>query len=145
MHACSARRHGVFACYCGVAGPSLAPASPNPDLLFPLTGSSAPTASSSANNNGSFTARGALPSRDAGGGSAAALLGGTKSAGHALRILDRMANQNMYEDVAADFKYWDDASDAFRLVAWACRGKGGDCWGMQGGRMWADVPAWVQA
>lgn len=31
-----------------------------------------------------------------------------------LRILDRMVNQNMYEEIAMDFKYWDDASDAFR-------------------------------
>lgn len=25
-----------------------------------------------------------------------------------------MANQNMYEEITADFKYWEDASDAFR-------------------------------
>ncbi|MEW5300579.1 MAG: hypothetical protein WDW36_003498 [Sanguina aurantia] len=31
-----------------------------------------------------------------------------------LRILDRMANQNMYEEISMDYKYWDDASDAFR-------------------------------
>lgn len=31
-----------------------------------------------------------------------------------LHILDRMVNQNMYEEIAMDFKYWDDASDAFR-------------------------------
>ena len=31
-------------------------------------------------------------------------------------ILDRMANQNMYEEIAMDFKYWEDASDAFRCV-----------------------------
>lgn len=30
------------------------------------------------------------------------------------RILDRMANQNMFEEIAMDFKYWEDASDAFR-------------------------------
>ncbi len=33
---------------------------------------------------------------------------------HSLGTLDRMVNQNMYEEVAMDFKYWDDASDAFR-------------------------------
>lgn len=31
-----------------------------------------------------------------------------------LRILDRMVNQNMFEEIAMDFKYWDDASDVFR-------------------------------
>jgi hypothetical protein len=36
------------------------------------------------------------------------------SLGHCLGTLDRMVNQNMYEEVAMDFKYWDDASDAFR-------------------------------
>ncbi|EPZ33815.1 hypothetical protein O9G_002527 [Rozella allomycis CSF55] len=30
------------------------------------------------------------------------------------RILERMANQNTYEDVAQDYKYWEDASDEFR-------------------------------
>eukprot|EP00879_Flechtneria_rotunda_P032745 GHRR01036055.1.p1 GENE.GHRR01036055.1~~GHRR01036055.1.p1 ORF type:complete len:108 (-),score=51.04 GHRR01036055.1:399-722(-) len=29
-------------------------------------------------------------------------------------ILDRMVNQNTYADIAMDFKYWDDTSDAFR-------------------------------
>lgn len=33
---------------------------------------------------------------------------------HCLGALDRMVNQNMFEEVAMDFKYWDDASDAFR-------------------------------
>ncbi|EFJ48219.1 hypothetical protein VOLCADRAFT_81277 [Volvox carteri f. nagariensis] len=33
---------------------------------------------------------------------------------HSLGTLDRMVNQNMFEEVAMDFKYWDDASDAFR-------------------------------
>lgn len=32
----------------------------------------------------------------------------------ASHIMDRMANQNMYEEIAMDFKYWEDASDAFR-------------------------------
>ncbi len=32
----------------------------------------------------------------------------------ASRILDRMANQNMFEEIAMDFKYWEDSSDAFR-------------------------------
>ena len=31
-----------------------------------------------------------------------------------VRIVDRMVNQNMFEEVAMDFKYWEDASDAFR-------------------------------
>jgi len=31
-----------------------------------------------------------------------------------VRILDRMANQNMFEEISMDFKYWEDASDAFR-------------------------------
>jgi dynein intermediate chain 1 len=28
--------------------------------------------------------------------------------------LDRMVNQNMFEEIAMDFKYWEDASDGFR-------------------------------
>ncbi len=32
----------------------------------------------------------------------------------AVRIIDRMANQNMYEEIAMDFKYWEDVSDAYR-------------------------------
>jgi len=28
--------------------------------------------------------------------------------------MDRMANQNMFEEIAMDFKYWEDASDAYR-------------------------------
>jgi hypothetical protein len=35
---------------------------------------------------------------------------------HSACILDRMANQNMFEEIAMDFKYWEDASDAFRWV-----------------------------
>mmetsp|Transcript_11102 Transcript_11102/g.19346 ORF Transcript_11102/g.19346 Transcript_11102/m.19346 type:complete len:707 (+) Transcript_11102:95-2215(+) len=34
--------------------------------------------------------------------------------GQATCILDRMANQNMFEEIAMDFKYWEDASDSFR-------------------------------
>ncbi|KAF5835756.1 flagellar outer dynein arm intermediate chain 1 [Dunaliella salina] len=34
--------------------------------------------------------------------------------GQAAHILDRMANQNMFEEIAMDFKYWEDASDAVR-------------------------------
>eukprot|EP00798_Chlamydomonas_sp_ICE-L_P025485 gene25485-11143_t len=30
------------------------------------------------------------------------------------QIMDRMANQNMFEEIAADYKYWEDSSDAFR-------------------------------
>ena len=32
----------------------------------------------------------------------------------AAHIMDRMANQNMFEEIAMDFKYWEDASDAYR-------------------------------
>jgi dynein intermediate chain 1 len=32
----------------------------------------------------------------------------------ALQIMDRMINQNMYEGVAMDFKYWEDPTDGFR-------------------------------
>ena len=32
----------------------------------------------------------------------------------AARILERMVNQNTYNDIAQDFKYWEDASDEFR-------------------------------
>ena len=32
----------------------------------------------------------------------------------AAKILERMVNQNTYNDIALDFKYWDDASDEFR-------------------------------
>jgi dynein intermediate chain 1 len=31
-----------------------------------------------------------------------------------VHILDRMCNQNMFDDVTHDFKYWDDAADEFR-------------------------------
>ncbi|GAX72654.1 hypothetical protein CEUSTIGMA_g110.t1 [Chlamydomonas eustigma] len=32
----------------------------------------------------------------------------------AVRIVDRMVNQNMFEEIAMDFKYWEDASDTYR-------------------------------
>nr|XP_040567096.1 dynein intermediate chain 1, axonemal-like isoform X1 [Lepeophtheirus salmonis] len=32
----------------------------------------------------------------------------------AAKILERMVNQNTYNDIALDFKYWEDASDEFR-------------------------------
>ncbi|KAK9824529.1 hypothetical protein WJX72_011108 [[Myrmecia] bisecta] len=32
----------------------------------------------------------------------------------AAKVLERMENQNSYNDISMDFKYWDDASDAFR-------------------------------
>jgi dynein intermediate chain 1 len=40
-----------------------------------------------------------------------------------LRILDRMVNQNTYAEVAMDFKYWDDTSDAFRCASCAGRAR----------------------
>jgi len=33
---------------------------------------------------------------------------------HAAKILERMVNLNTYEDIAQDFKFWEDASDQFR-------------------------------
>jgi dynein intermediate chain 1 len=35
----------------------------------------------------------------------------------ALQIMDRMINQNTFEAVAMDFKYWEDPTDGFRWVA----------------------------
>ncbi|GBG92562.1 hypothetical protein CBR_g56035 [Chara braunii] len=32
----------------------------------------------------------------------------------AVRVVERMLNQNTYEEIAEDYKYWEDASDAFR-------------------------------
>lgn len=32
----------------------------------------------------------------------------------AVKIVDRMVNQNMYEEIAMDFKYWEDVSDGYR-------------------------------
>jgi hypothetical protein len=34
--------------------------------------------------------------------------------GGALKILERMANQNAEDEIFQDFKYWEDASDQFR-------------------------------
>ena len=34
--------------------------------------------------------------------------------GLAATVLERMVNQNTYDDIAMDFKYWDDASDQFK-------------------------------
>jgi dynein intermediate chain 1, axonemal len=34
--------------------------------------------------------------------------------GLAAKVLERMVNQNTYDDIAMDFKYWDDASDQFK-------------------------------
>ena len=33
---------------------------------------------------------------------------------HAAKILERMVNLNTFEDIAQDFKFWEDASDQFR-------------------------------
>ena len=38
----------------------------------------------------------------------------TKAMGKALRTLERMVNQNAEDEIFQDFKYWEDASDAFR-------------------------------
>ena len=32
----------------------------------------------------------------------------------AVRVMERMVNQNFYDDIAQDFKYWEDQSDQFR-------------------------------
>jgi dynein intermediate chain 1, axonemal len=32
----------------------------------------------------------------------------------AAKVLERMVNQNTYNDIAMDFKFWDDASDQFK-------------------------------
>ncbi|GAB1602729.1 dynein intermediate chain 2, ciliary-like isoform X1, partial [Argonauta hians] len=36
------------------------------------------------------------------------------SVSNAAMIIERMVNQNTYDDIAQDFKYWEDASDEFR-------------------------------
>lgn len=66
--------------------------------------------------------RGSTPA--AGEEQEAALAAAGPGVKRALRILDRMVCQNSYADVAMDFKYWEDQTDAFR---WA-----GACawWGM---------------
>jgi len=33
---------------------------------------------------------------------------------HAAKILERMVNQNTYDDITQDYKYWEDASDQYR-------------------------------
>tara|TARA_B110000977_G_scaffold189155_4_gene258269 strand:+ start:997 stop:3066 length:2070 start_codon:yes stop_codon:yes gene_type:complete len=33
----------------------------------------------------------------------------------AVRVMERMVNQNSYDDIAQDFKYWEDQSDQFRV------------------------------
>jgi hypothetical protein len=49
-----------------------------------------------------------------------------------VRIVDRMVNQNTFADVAMDFKYWDDTSDALRCgLVW---GQVGACVGVWGDR-----------
>jgi dynein intermediate chain 1 len=32
----------------------------------------------------------------------------------ATKVMERMVNQNSYDDIAQDFKYWEDQSDQFR-------------------------------
>ena len=70
----------------------------------------------------------ALKSKGAKKGPAAGGEGGSKSQesvppmqqpqmGKSARIMDRMVNQNMYEEISMDFKYWEDASDAFRWAS----------------------------
>jgi dynein intermediate chain 1, axonemal len=34
----------------------------------------------------------------------------------AAKVLERMVNQNTYNDIAMDFKFWDDASDQFKAL-----------------------------
>jgi len=34
--------------------------------------------------------------------------------GHSVKIVDRMISQNLFEEVAMDFKYWEDVADAYR-------------------------------
>ena len=34
--------------------------------------------------------------------------------GRSLKLMERMVNQNTFDDIAQDFKYWEDASDQFR-------------------------------
>ena len=36
------------------------------------------------------------------------------------RILERMTNLNLYDDIAKDFKYWDDPSDVCKEGEGAC-------------------------
>ncbi|CAF3871249.1 unnamed protein product [Rotaria magnacalcarata] len=43
-----------------------------------------------------------------------AKLARSKSASISLKILERMINQNTFDDIAQDFKYWEDAADEYR-------------------------------
>lgn len=38
----------------------------------------------------------------------------TPELGLAAKVVERMVNQNTFDDIAMDFKYWDDASDQFK-------------------------------
>ncbi|CAF4140610.1 unnamed protein product [Adineta steineri] len=38
----------------------------------------------------------------------------SKSASISLKIIERMINQNTFDDIAQDFKYWEDAADEYR-------------------------------
>lgn len=38
----------------------------------------------------------------------------SKSATISLKIIERMINQNTFDDIAQDFKYWEDAADEYR-------------------------------
>ncbi|CAF1129899.1 unnamed protein product, partial [Didymodactylos carnosus] len=38
----------------------------------------------------------------------------SKSASVSLKIMERMINQNTFDDIAQDFKYWEDAADEYR-------------------------------
>ena len=33
---------------------------------------------------------------------------------HACKIIERMVNQNTYDDITQDYKFWEDASDQYR-------------------------------
>ena len=67
------------------------------------------------------------PVQDKGGASAAAAGAGgsgggrrsddpmhSAAMGRALKIMERMANQNAEDEIYGDFRYWEDASDQFR-------------------------------
>merc|ERR1711971_405352 len=48
------------------------------------------------------------------GGEGAGDVLGSEALLHAAKILERMVNLNTYDEIAQDFKFWDDASDMFR-------------------------------
>lgn len=66
------------------------------------------------------------PHQDKGGASSAAAGAGSGGGrrsddpmhsgamGRALKIMERMANQNAEDEIYGDFRYWEDASDQFR-------------------------------